>query len=160
MEFLTEWKTTLTSTEQLFIESFTDISCIMITYPISSSFCEKVICNVISFTIFHGGVLLEKVILEISQNSQENTCGNVYFLMKLQADLSCVFFWRFLVYFISTEKWNEKREIPWQNSSIDLFLIIDYWVLISKKTWQMVIWSEIVFKWNSKLQFSWLEEFH
>ena len=29
-----------------------------------------------------GGVLWEKVLLEISQNSQENTCPRVSFLMK------------------------------------------------------------------------------
>ena len=28
---------------------------------------------------------VEKVFLEISQNSQENTCARVYFLIKLQA---------------------------------------------------------------------------
>ena len=32
-----------------------------------------------------GGVLKEKVFLEILQNSQENTCARVSFLMKLQA---------------------------------------------------------------------------
>ena len=32
-----------------------------------------------------GGVLQEKVILEISQKSQENTCARVSFLIKLQA---------------------------------------------------------------------------
>ena len=32
-----------------------------------------------------GGVLLEKVFLDISQNSQENTCVRVPFLIKLQA---------------------------------------------------------------------------
>ena len=31
------------------------------------------------------GVLYKKVFLEISQNSQENTCARVYFLIKLQA---------------------------------------------------------------------------
>ena len=30
---------------------------------------------------------------------------------------------------------------------------------ISKEIWQMVIWSENVFKGNLMLQFSWLEEF-
>ena len=30
------------------------------------------------------GVLLKKVFLEISQNSQENTCARVSFLIKLQ----------------------------------------------------------------------------
>ena len=32
-----------------------------------------------------AGVLLKKVFLEISQNSQENTCVRVSFLIKLQA---------------------------------------------------------------------------
>ena len=32
-----------------------------------------------------GGVLSEKVFLEISQNLQENTCARVSFLIKLQA---------------------------------------------------------------------------
>ena len=46
----------------------------MITYPIFSNLCKKVLCNVIGFTIFYlseavnGGVLLEKVLLEILQN--------------------------------------------------------------------------------------------
>ena len=31
------------------------------------------------------GVLCKKVILEISQNSQENTCARISFLIKLQA---------------------------------------------------------------------------
>ena len=31
------------------------------------------------------GVLCKKVFLEISQNSQENTCDRVSFLIKLQA---------------------------------------------------------------------------
>ena len=62
----------------------------MITYPISSNFCKKFPCNVIRFTIFHlseaatGGVQLEKVFLEISQNSQENNCGKVSFLRLRQ----------------------------------------------------------------------------
>ena len=30
-----------------------------------------------------GGVLYKKVLLEVSQSSQENTCGRVFFLMKL-----------------------------------------------------------------------------
>ena len=133
---------------------------------------KKVICNVIGFTIFHlpeaatGSVLLEKVLLEMSQNSQENTCGKVSFLIKLQAeatafDLSRVFSWRFLVYFISTEKWDEKREIPWWSSNIYFFarVSISLTLKISKEIWQMVIWLENMFKENLLLQFSWLEEF-
>ena len=60
----------------------------MITYPISSNLGKKILFNVIGFTIFHlseaatGGVLLEKVLLEISQNSQDNACGKVSFLNK------------------------------------------------------------------------------
>ena len=60
----------------------------MITYAISSNLCEKFLCNVIGFTIFYlseaatGGVLLEKVFLEISRNSQKNTS----FLIKFQAE--------------------------------------------------------------------------
>ena len=33
-----------------------------------------------------GSVLQQKVFLEISQNSQENTCARVSFLTKLQAE--------------------------------------------------------------------------
>ena len=52
------------------------------------------------FSIFQkqttGGVLLENVFLEISQNSEESTCGKVSSSIKLQAeatasDLSRVF---------------------------------------------------------------------
>ena len=51
----------------------------------SSNLCKKVICNATGFTIFHlseaatGGVLLEKLFLEILQNSLENTWGKVSF---------------------------------------------------------------------------------
>ena len=31
----------------------------------------------------NGGILLDKAFLEISQNSQENTCAKVSFLIKL-----------------------------------------------------------------------------
>ena len=61
----------------------------MIIYPTSSNFCKKIFCNVIGFTIFHlsevatGGVLLEKILLELSQKSQGNTCGKVSFLNKV-----------------------------------------------------------------------------
>ena len=34
-----------------------------------------------------GGVLRKKVFLKILQNSQENTCAKVSFLIKLQANL-------------------------------------------------------------------------
>ena len=57
--------------------------------------------------------------------------------------LSCVlFYWRFLVYSISTEKWNKKREIPGWSWNIYVFLEYRFiWRLrISKEIWQMVIW--------------------
>ena len=37
-----------------------------------------------------GGVLSEKVLSEISQTSQENTCARVSFLIKLQVE-ACTF---------------------------------------------------------------------
>ena len=37
-----------------------------------------------------GGVLQENAFLEISQNSQENTCARVSFLIKLQASGLCL----------------------------------------------------------------------
>ena len=55
---------------------------------------KNFLCNVVGFTILHlseaatGGVLLEKVFLEISQNSQESTSGKVSFLVKLQAEVT------------------------------------------------------------------------
>ena len=64
-----------TSTKQVFIERS--------LFPVTS--VKKFICNVIGFTIFHlseaatGGVLLEKVFSEISQDSQENTCDKAFF---------------------------------------------------------------------------------
>ena len=75
--------------------------------------------------------------LEISQNLPENTCWKVSFLIKLQAvstasDFSRVFsYWRFLVYFISTEKWNKVNTLMDLKyllfySSIDLFEVKDF----------------------------------
>ena len=61
----------------------------MITYPFPVTCMKKCICSLIGFTIFHlseeatRGVLLEKVILEALQNSQENTCFEVSFLIRL-----------------------------------------------------------------------------
>ena len=76
----------LTSTEQVFIER-----------PLYRRFLhndKKALCNVISFTIFHlaeaatGGVLLEKVFLEILQNSpQENTWGKVSFYERRRVSI-------------------------------------------------------------------------
>ena len=72
----------------IYKDLYLDVSCIMITYLFPVTSVRKFLSTVIGFTIFHlseaatGGVLLENVFLEISQNSQENTCGNVSFLIK------------------------------------------------------------------------------
>ena len=61
----------------------------MMTYPFPVTCVKKFLCIVIGFTIFHlsvaatRGVLLEKVFLEISRNSQENTLDKASFLIKL-----------------------------------------------------------------------------
>ena len=122
----------LTFTEQLFIERPLQRRFLHNFLPISSNLSKKILCKVIDFKIFHlsvaatGGVLLEKVFLDILQNLQENNCGKVSFLIKLQAeatasDISRVFSWRFFVYFILTTKWNEKREIPGWSWNIYFF---------------------------------------
>ena len=60
------------------------------------TFWEKLLCSSFSFAYFlikvfqkqsPGGVLWKKAFIEISQNSQENDCTRVSFLIKLQADL-------------------------------------------------------------------------
>ena len=136
-----------TSMEQLFTERplhrcFLHNDHFYTLFPVTSA--RKFLCNVIGFTIFHlsAGVLLEKVFLGILQNSQENTCSKVSFLIKLQAEVtasdhSCLFSWKFLVYFMSIEKWSEKREIPWLSLNIYLFarLLICLTSKISKEIW-------------------------
>ena len=107
--------TALTSTEELFIEkplwwlALFPVTCV-----------NKFICIVVGFTIFHlsvaatGGVLLENVFFEISQNSQKNTCDKASFLIKLQlhaegtaSDLSHVLFLKIscLFHFNRKMKW-------------------------------------------------------
>ena len=116
----------------------------MITYPISSNFCTKMylqcyrLYNFPSFRSNHWMCSVRKGVLRNFAKFTWNTCGKVSFLIKLQAeatasDLSRVLSWRFLVYFISTEKWNEKRQMPLRKSniyffcsSIDLFDLKDF----------------------------------
>ena len=61
------------------------------------------------------------------------------------SDFSRVFSWRFLVYFISTEKWNEKK-----GNGVQIFtFLLEYrfvWSQRFQKKFQMIIWSENVFK--------------
>ena len=162
----------LSSAEQLFIETpLYRRFCIMITYTISSNLFKKgsLQCyrlnNFPSFRNGHWRCSVRKGVLEILKNPQENICGKVSFLIKLQAeatapDLSRVFSWRFLVYFISTETWDEKRKIPWWNPNIYFEYRFVWRQGFQIKIWQMVIWSVNVFKENLMLQFSWLEDFH
>ena len=42
-------------------------------------------CSALKTKAATGAILLEKVVLEISQNLQESTCARVSFLIKLQA---------------------------------------------------------------------------
>ena len=59
-----------------------DVSCVFISiWEFFSFIREYVTANSRSSP---GGVLYEKVFLEISQNLQENTCSRVSFLIKLQ----------------------------------------------------------------------------
>ena len=55
------------------------------SYQFSSAIfhCAKVI--VIQYGSSHRGCSVKKVLLKISQSSQENTCARVSFLIKLQA---------------------------------------------------------------------------
>ena len=98
--------------------------------------------------------------------SQENTCGKVSFLIRLQnestaSDLSRVFSWRFLAYFILTEKWNEKRKYP---VAVQIFTFLledrfDWRQRFQKKFDRWLFDKKNVFKGNLMLQFSCLEEF-
>ena len=88
----------------------------------------------------------------------------VSFSIKLQtgataSNLSRVFCWRFRIYFISTEKWDEKREIPWWSSNIYFEYRFVWRQRFQINFWQMVNWLETVFKKNLMLQYSRLEEF-
>ena len=114
----------------------------MITY--SSNLCKKssLQCYRLDTCLFFRSshkrcFVRKKLLLEISQNSKENT-----------SDLSGVFSWRSLVYFIPRKKRDEKREIHWWSSNIYFFARVSICLTskISKETWQIVIWSENVFK--------------
>ena len=107
----------LISTEQLLWKDLsTDVSCIMITYPISSNLCKKISLQCYrlyispSFRSNDWRRSDRKGVLRCWQNSLENTCGKVSSI-KLQAeatasDLSRVFFWRFLVNSVSFQQEN------------------------------------------------------
>ena len=144
----------------------------MMTYPISSDLCKKNsqhcywLHNFPSFSSSHWRCSVRKGVLRNSAKFAGKNLWQSLFFSKVAGWGDC--FWsfsclllKFLVYFISTEKWNEKGGIPWWSSNIYLFarLSICLTSKISKELWQMSIWSENVFKGNLMLPFSWSEEF-
>ena len=64
------------------------------------------------------------------------------------------FYWRFLIYFISTEKWNKKGKYPNRVQILTFLLEHRYvWRQGFQKKFQKVIWSENVFKDNFQRTF-------
>ena len=115
----------LTSTEQSFIERPLEMaSCLMITYHIYSKqkqplevFCKKRCSWKLSCEfceIFKNTSSTEH--LRVTASVKNVICLTIFHLSRV------FFYWRFVVYFISTEKWNKKREIPWWSSNIYFFL--------------------------------------
>ena len=164
----------LTSTEQLFIETpLYRRFCIMITYTISSNLFKKgsLQCyrlnNFQSFRNGHWRCSVRKGVLGNFEKSTGKHLWQSLFFNKVAGWGDC--FWSFscllllkisfLFHFNRKMKW--KREIPWRSWNIYFFARVSICLTskISKEIWQMVIWSEDVFKENLMLQFSWLEEF-
>ena len=139
----------------------------MITYPISSNYV-KISClqcyRLYNFPFFRSNqwrCYNRKFFVEILQNSQENARSKVSFLISCKLRrLLLIFLVSTLedFLFISFRQKNEmkKREISWWNSNIYFFARVSISLTwkISKKIWQMVIWSENVFKEDLFLQFS------
>ena len=144
----------------------------MITYPISSNLCKKSslqcyrLYNFPSFRSSHWRCSVRKGVLRNFAKFTGKHLWQSLFFNKVAGWGDCLWSFSCLLlkiscYFISTENWNEKREIPWWSSNIYFFARVSICLMskISKEIWQMVIWSENVFKENLMLQFSWLEEF-
>ena len=89
-----------------------------------------------------GGILQKKVFLKISQNSQENTCARVSFLIKLQA--ASVF------QSINIKTYNSSRNreillhIIW--TSIKILCIHFIWVFVNRINSKISRWNSIFFK--------------
>ena len=124
----------------IYRETFSiDVSCIMITYPISSNMCKKIylqcyqLYNFSSFGSRHWRSSVRKGVLRNIAKFTGKTCGKVSLLIKLQAeatasDLSSVFSWRYLVYFI-WKKGNTLMELKYLLSfcsSTDLLDVNDF----------------------------------
>ena len=146
-----------------------DVSCVMITYPISSNLSKKPylqyyrLYNFPSFRSSHRRCSVRKsVIRNFSKFTWKHLWQSLSF-NKVAGWGDC--FWPFsclhlnISYFISTEKCKEKREISWWSSNFFARVSICLKSKILKEIRQMVIWSGNGFKGNFMLQFSWLEEF-
>ena len=147
----------------------------MMTYPISSNLCKKIslhcywLHNFPSFSSNHGTCSFRKGALRNFAKFTGKHLWQSLFFNKVAvagwgtaSSLSRSLFLKIsCLYSISTEKWNEKRKIPWWSSNIYFFARVSICLTseISKEIWQKAISSENVFEENLMLQFSWLEEF-
>ena len=117
----------------IYRKTFIDVSCIMITYPISSNLCKKIslqcyrLYNFPSFRSSHWRWLffVRKGVLRnfAKFTGKSNSLFTQICWLRQLLLIFLVSSLEFLVYFISSEKWNEKREIPCLlfYSSIDFF---------------------------------------
>ena len=141
----------LTSTEQLFIER----------PPISRNVCKKIwlqcyrLYNFPSFRSSYWRCSVWKGFLRILAKFTGKHLWQSLFFNKVAGWGDCLwsfscFLLKFLVYFISTEKWNEKRG----NTLMELKYLLFAWVSICftskilREIWQMGLWSENVFNEN------------
>ena len=142
----------------------------MITYPISSHLCKKICLQCYRFYNFlylrsrHWRSSVKKGAIRNLAKFTGKHLWQSLFCNKVADWWDSFWFFSCLLLKISYLFYfnrNVKRKIPCWSSNIYFFA----WVLIyltskiSKEIWQMVIWSENVFKGNLMLQFSWLEEF-
>ena len=131
----------------------------MVTYPTSSNFRKNIFLqchwlhNFPSFRSSHWRRCVRKGVLRNFAKLTGKHLSKSLFFNKVAGWGDCFwsFSWRFLAYFISIEKWNEKREIPWWSSNINFFARVSICLTST--------WSENVFKGDLMLQFSWLTEF-
>ena len=130
------------------------LSCIMITYSISSNFCKKNylqcyrLYNFPYFTSSHWMCSVRKGVLRNFAKFTGKHRGQSLFLIKLQIEatasaLSRVFSYSRVFSCLFQQK-NEMKKGKYPDGV---------------EIWQIVIWSENVFKGNLMLQFSWLKQF-
>ena len=144
----------------------------MITYPTSSNLCKKIslqcyrLYNFPSFRGNHWRCSVRKGVLGNFAKFAGKHLWQSLFFNKVAGCGDWFWFFScllledfFLFHFNRKMKW--KREIPWRSWNIYFFARVSICLTskISKEIWQMVIWSENVFKENLLLQFSWSEKF-